>query len=406
MNLNPEKIRNDFPALNQDVNGSKLIYFDNAATTQKPQVVIDRLSNYYSLENSNIHRGAHYLSHKATEAYEQARKTLQHFLNASSERQIIFTRGTTESINLVASSFCKKFVKPGDEILVSAMEHHSNIVPWQIACQDHQATLKVIPMNEQGEIILDDIQGLLNSKTRLLAITHVSNALGTINPIKEIIATAHKNNTPVLVDGAQAMSHMKVDVQDLDCDFYCMSAHKLYGPMGVGVLYGKEHWLEKMPPYQGGGEMIKEVRFSKTTFNELPYKFEAGTPNVGDVLGLEAAVLYMNNLGMNNILNYENKLLDYALDTLKAIDNMRFIGTPKERAGVISFLFDDIHPYDTGIILDKLGIAVRTGHHCAQPVMDYFGIPGTVRVSFGLYNTRQEVDTLAEALERVRIMFS
>lgn len=406
MNLNPEKIRNDFPALNQDVNGRKLIYFDNAATTQKPQVVIDRLSNYYSLENSNIHRGAHYLSHKATEAYEQARKTLQHFLNASSERQVIFTRGTTESINLVASSFCKKFVKPGDEILVSAMEHHSNIVPWQIACQDHQATLKVIPMNEQGEIILDDIQGLLNSKTRLLAITHVSNALGTINPIKEIIATAHKNNTPVLVDGAQAMSHMKVDVQDLDCDFYCMSAHKLYGPMGVGVLYGKEHWLEKMPPYQGGGEMIKEVSFSKTTFNELPYKFEAGTPNVGDVLGLEAAVLYMNNLGMNNILNYENKLLDYALDTLKAIDNMRFIGTPKERAGVISFLFDDIHPYDTGIILDKLGIAVRTGHHCAQPVMDYFGIPGTVRVSFGLYNTRQEVDTLAEALERVRIMFS
>ncbi len=406
MNLNPEKIRNDFPALNQHVNGNKLIYFDNAATTQKPQVVIDRLSSYYSLENSNIHRGAHYLSHKATEAYEQARKTLQRFLNAPSERQVIFTRGTTESINLVASSFCKKFIKPGDEILVSAMEHHSNIVPWQIACQDHQATLKVIPMNDQGEIILDDIQSLLNNKTRLLAITHVSNALGTINPIKEIIATAHKNNTPVLIDGAQAMSHMKVDVQDLDCDFYCMSAHKLYGPMGVGVLYGKEDWLEKMPPYQGGGEMIKDVSFTKTTFNELPYKFEAGTPNVGDVLGLEAAVLYMNNLGMNNILTYEDELLNYAVDKLKAIDNLRFIGTPNKRAGVISFLFDDIHPYDTGIILDKLGIAVRTGHHCAQPVMDYYGIPGTVRVSFGLYNTRQEVDTLAEALERVRIMFS
>ncbi len=406
MLLNIEQIRTDFPALHQHVNGRKLIYFDNAATTQKPQAVINRISEYYSHENSNIHRGAHYLSHKATEAYEQARKTLQQFLNAPDDRQIIFTRGTTESINLVASSFCKKFVKPGDEILISAMEHHSNIVPWQIACQDHQAELKVIPMNDKGELELEHLSTLLTSKTKLLAVTHVSNALGTINPIKEIITIAHKNGTPVLIDGAQATSHLAVDVQDLDCDFYCMSAHKLYGPMGVGVLYGKESWLEAMPPYQGGGEMIKDVSFTKTSYNDLPFKFEAGTPNVGDVLGMEEAVKYINHLGIKNIAAHETELMDYALSKLGSVDTLRFIGTPNERTGVISFSFNDIHPYDTGIILDKLGIAVRTGHHCAQPVMDFFGIPGTVRVSFGFYNTREEVDQLIEALEKVRIMFS
>jgi cysteine desulfurase / selenocysteine lyase len=406
MRLNIKQIRNEFPILDQKVNGRKLVYFDNAATTQKPQAVIDRLNNYYRNENSNIHRGAHYLSHKATEAYEQARKTIQQFLNAPDDRQIIFTRGTTESINLVASSFCKKFVNPGDEIIVSAMEHHSNIVPWQIACENYKATLKVIPMNNNGELLLENLSNLLSEKTKLLAITHVSNALGTINPIKEIIHTAHKNGTPVLIDGAQATSHLKVDVQEIDCDFYCMSAHKLYGPMGVGVLYGREALLEEMPPYQGGGEMIKEVSFSNTTFNDLPFKFEAGTPNVGDVLGMEEAVKFINELGINNISHHETELTNYALTKLQSVDKLRFIGTPKERTSVISFIFEDIHPYDTGIILDKLGIAVRTGHHCAQPVMDFFGISGTVRISFGLYNTKQEIDILIEALEKVRLMFS
>jgi cysteine desulfurase / selenocysteine lyase len=406
MRFDPDQIRQDFPALHQTVNKRPLIYLDNAATTQKPQAVIDRLTRYYALENSNIHRGAHYLSQQATEAYEQARKTVQAFIHAPHSHQIIFTRGTTESINLVASSFCKKFVQPGDEIIISAMEHHSNIVPWQIACTDHQATLKVIPMDESGDLILDDFEKLLNEKTKLVAVTHVSNALGTINPIKNIIDIAHVHGIPVLIDGAQAVSHLPVDVQALNCDFYCFSAHKLYGPMGVGVLYGKEEWLEQMPPYQGGGEMIKEVRFDKTTYNELPFKFEAGTPNVGDVLGLEAAIRYFTETGPDSIAQHESDLLDYTTQKLSGLEKIRLVGNASKRTGVVSFIFEDIHPYDTGIILDKLGIAIRTGHHCAQPIMDYFGIPGTVRVSFAMYNTREEVDRLIEALIQVRNMFS
>lgn len=405
MPLNPEQIRKDFPALHQQVNGRDLVYLDNAATTQKPQQVIDRLIRYYTTENSNIHRGAHFLSQQATEAYEGARKTIRDFLNAPHERQVIFTRGTTESINLVASSFFKKFVKPGDEVLVSAMEHHSNIVPWQIACQDRQANLKVIPINNRGELLMDAYRDLLSDRTRIVAVTHVSNALGSINPIREMIRLAHERDIPVLIDGAQAIPHLSVDVQELDCDFYCISAHKMYGPMGVGVLYGKEEWLEKLPPYQGGGEMIRDVRFSGTTFNELPFKFEAGTPNVGDVLGMEAAVKYLQQFDAGDIAVYEEQLLHYALEQLQTLERIRFIGSAAMRTGVVSFLFEDIHPYDTGTILDKLGIAVRTGHHCAQPLMEFFGIPGTVRVSLAIYNTREEIDTLMEGLKMVRNMF-
>lgn len=404
MTYDIERIRSNFPALDQMVNNRPLVYFDNAATTHKPREVIERLNRYYLLENSNIHRGAHYLSQQATEAYEQARATTRRFLNAPDDRQIIFTRGTTESINLVASSFCKKFVRSGDEIIISAMEHHSNIVPWQIACNDIGATLRVIPVNERGELLFDDFVSLLNDRTRLLAITQLSNALGTINPIGAYIAKAHEHDVPVLIDGAQAVSHLKIDVQALDCDFYCFSAHKLYGPMGVGVLYGKEEWLEQMPPYQGGGEMISTVAFSHTTFNELPYKFEAGTPNVGDVLALESALQYIGNIGIHQIAIHENILLHHLLRQLKEVPHLRVIGTPAERAGVVSFLFDDIHPYDTGVILDKLGIAVRTGHHCAQPLMDHFGIPGTVRVSLAMYNTIDEIDSMIEGLYKVRDM--
>ncbi len=405
MTLNQEQIRRDFPALNQQVNGRPLIYLDNAATTQKPRVVIERLTHYYTSENSNIHRGAHFLSQRATEAYEGARQTIKNFLNAPHQRQVVFTRGTTESINLVASSFCKKFVQPGDEVLISALEHHSNIVPWQIACQDNRAVLKVIPINEKGELDMDAYKKLLNKRTRIVAVAHVSNALGTINPIREIIGLAHKQNIPVLIDGAQATPHLTVDVQALDCDFYCMSAHKVYGPMGVGVLYGKEEWLEKLPPYQGGGEMIREVSFDKTTYNELPFKFEAGTPNVGDVLGMEAALKYLGGFNASDIRDYEENLLNHTIESLQKLEKIRFIGTAKERTGVVSFLFEDIHPYDTGIILDKLGIAVRTGHHCAQPLMAFYKVPGTVRVSLALYNTTQEIDELVVALGRVRDMF-
>lgn len=405
MSFNIEQLRREFPVLYQTVNGKPLVYLDNAATTQKPKVVVERLSDYYLKENSNIHRGAHFLSQQATEAYENARETVRLYLNASFKHEIIFTRGTTESINLVASSFCKKFVKKGDEILISAMEHHSNIVPWQMACQEHGANLKVIPINERGELIMDEYEKLLGDKTRIVAVAHVSNSLGTINPIEEIIAKAHEKGIPVLVDGAQGVPHMKVNVQALDCDFYCFSGHKLYGPMGVGVLFGKEEWLEQMPPYQGGGEMIKEVRFTGTTYNELPFKFEAGTPNVGDVLGLEAAIRFVSYLRHDVIADYENQLLQYAMAQLEKLPEIRFIGTAKSKTSVISFLFNDIHPYDTGIILDKLGIAVRTGHHCAQPVMDFFQIPGTVRVSLAVYNSRQEIDALVEGLKKVRQMF-
>jgi len=406
MPFNTDQLRREFPALHQEINKRPLIYFDNAATTQKPKAVIERILQYYGRENSNIHRGAHFLSQQATEAYEEARNTVQTFINAAFNHEIIFTRGTTESINLVAHSFCRKFVKQGDEIIISAMEHHSNIVPWQMACEDHGATLKVIPMDDRGVLDLDEFSKLLGAKTRLVAITHVSNALGTINPVKEITRMAHEKGVAVLIDGAQALSHLKVDVQDIDCDFYCFSGHKLYGPMGIGVLYGKEEWLNQMPPYQGGGEMIKEVTFAKTTYNELPYKFEAGTPSVGDVLGMEAAIRFISYLRPDEIAAHEHRLLQYATNQLQTLDNIRFIGTAPEKTSVISFLFNDIHPYDTGTILDKLGIAVRTGHHCAQPVMDYFQIPGTVRVSLAVYNTRSEIDQLIEALKKVREMFA
>lgn len=405
MSLNIEQLRREFPALNQSVNGKPLIYLDNAATTQKPRVVIERLNDYYLKENSNIHRGAHFLSQQATEAYENARETVQEYLNAKFSHEIIFTRGTTESINLVASSFSKKFVKPGDEILISAMEHHSNIVPWQMACQDHGATLKVIPMNERGELILEEYEKLLSTRTRIVALTHISNSLGTINPVETIIAKAHEKDIPVLIDGAQAVPHMKVDVQALDCDFYCFSGHKVYGPMGVGVLYAKEEWLGQMPPYQGGGEMIKEVTFESTTYNDLPFKFEAGTPNVGDVLGLEAALKFVSYIRHDVIAACENQLLEYAQSRLKTLPEIRFVGTAEKRAGVVSFLFNDIHPYDTGVILDKLGIAVRTGNHCSQPVMDFFRVPGTVRLSIGIYNSQQEIDNLIDALIKVRALF-
>ena len=405
MPIKTDAFRKNFPILQTVVNNRPLAYFDNAATTQKPLMVLERLRYYYENENSNIHRGAHYLSNVATEAYEAARQNLQQFIHARQTHEIIFTRGTTEAINLVASSFSKKFVKEGDEILISAMEHHSNIVPWQIACQERGARLKVIPVNDKGELDMEAYGNMLHEKTRLVAVTHVSNALGTINPVKEMVTMAHKQNIPVLIDGAQAAPHVKIDVQDLDCDFYCFSGHKMYGPMGVGVLYGKEEWLNQLPPYQGGGEMIKEVTFEKTTYNELPFKFEAGTPNVADVLGLDAAVTFILNTGLDNIAEHERQLHDYTVEQLKQLEKIRFVGTADNKTSVVSFLFEDIHPYDTGTILDKLGIAVRTGHHCAQPLMDFFGIPGTVRASFAAYNTKEEIDRLVEGLKKVREMF-
>ena len=399
-----KKIREDFPALHQLVYKKPLVYFDNAATTQKPNCVIETLKNYYEKQNSNIHRGVHYLSQQATTAYEEARKTIQHFINAEKSHEIIFTRGTTESINLVASSFAKKFLNAGDEVLITAMDHHSNIVPWQFACEEKNAKLKVIPFDSNGELLIDSFEKLLNDKVKIVAVTHVSNALGSVNPIKHIISEAHKKNIPVLVDGAQSVPHMKIDVQELDCDFYCFSGHKVYAPMGVGVLYGKEKLLEELPPYQGGGEMIKKVTFEKTTYNELPFKFEAGTPNVGDGLALETAIKYLLNLGLENIFNYEDELLAYANKKLSEIDGLRFIGNAKEKRGVASFLVGNIHPYDMGTILDKLGIAVRTGHHCAEPVMDYYQIAGTVRASFALYNTKEEVDILIEGIKTAKQM--
>jgi len=402
--LDINKIREDFPALHQLVYKKPLVYLDNAATTQKPKVVIDTLLDYYTTQNSNIHRGVHYLSQKATAAYEDARRVIQQFINSEHSHEIIFTRGTTESINLVASSFAKRFLKKGDEILISAMEHHSNIVPWQMVCEEKQASLKVIQFNEDGELLLDEFEKLLNEKTKLIAITHISNALGTVNPIKEIIKIAHRKNIPVLVDGAQAVPHMKVDVQELDCDFYCFSGHKMYAPMGVGVLYGKEKILNELPPYQGGGEMIKEVTFEKTTYNELPFKFEAGTPNVGDGLGLAAAIKYLEIFGMDTIHKHESELLSYATKKLLEIEGLKIIGTAKNKAAVISFLVGKIHPYDLGTILDKMGIAVRTGHHCAQPIMDRYGIPGTVRASFAMYNSMEEIDTFVEGVIKAKNM--
>ena len=395
-----KKIREDFPILQREVNGKLLVYLDNAATSQKPQVVINAIANYYTNQNSNIHRGVHTLSQEATQAYEDSRETIARHINAKSNCEVIFTKGTTDAINLVASSFGKKFISKGDEIIISEMEHHSNIVSWQMMCEEKEAILRVIPINDQGELVLEEFEKLLSGKTKLVAIAHVSNALGTINPVETIIEKAHSKNVPVLLDGAQAMPHMKVDVQKLDVDFYCFSGHKMFGPTGIGILYGKEKWLNQMPPYQGGGDMIKTVTFKKTTYNELPFKFEAGTPNIEAGIVLARAIDYINSIGLGNIHDYEKELLDYASRELSKIEGMKFIGTSKKKSSLISFLVDGIHPYDVGMILDKLGIAVRTGHHCAQPLMDRFGIPGTIRASFAFYNTKEEVDMLVKGIKK------
>ena len=404
MFFNINNIREDFPILKQTIYGKPLIYFDNAATTQKPQVVIDSLNTYYKEFNSNIHRGVHHLSQIATMAHENARKTVQQFIHAKHSHEIIFTRGTTESINLVAFSFGKKFIHAGDEIIISTLEHHSNIVPWQMICEEKQAILKVIPINENGEIIFEEFEKLLSKKTKLIAINYVSNALGIINPIENIIEKAHALNIPVLIDGAQSTSHITIDVQKLDCDFYCFSGHKLYGPTGIGVLYGKEKWLNEMPPYQGGGEMISKVTFEKTTYNELPFKFEAGTPHIAGALGLEAAIQYIQKIGLENIASHENMLLQYATEKLMEIEGMKIYGDSKNKTSIVSFLFNNIHAFDAGSIIDKFGVAVRTGHHCTQPLMQRFGIPGTIRASFAFYNTKEEIDVMIEAVIKAKKM--
>ena len=394
----------DFPILNTQVYGHQLVYLDNAATTQKPQQVIDALSSYYLTLNSNIHRGTHHLATLATERYEAVRQQVQQFIHAASTKEIVFTRGTTESINLVAATFGRQFIRKDDEVIVSGMEHHSNIVPWQLACEQVGARLCVIPFSDEGVLDLEVYQTLFNSHTRMVAVNHVSNTLGTVNPIQEIVRIAHSHQVPVLIDGAQAVAHMPVDVQELGCDFYCFSGHKMYAPMGVGVMYGREELLNQLPPYQGGGEMIKDVTFEKTTYNELPYKFEAGTPSVGDVLGLGAAIDYMQSQGMEAIAHHEAQLMDYAMQKLSSVPNIRFIGTAPGKVGVISFLLGNAHPYDVGTLLDKLGIAVRTGHHCTQPIMDRYGIPGTVRASFASYTTFADIDALYNALLRIAPM--
>ena len=396
-----EHIRADFPILSEKVYNKDLIYFDNAATTQKPRCVVEKIEYAYFHLNANIHRGVHYLSLKATEAHEAARLTAAEFLHAEKKEEIIFTRGTTESINLVAFSFGEAFCHPGNEVIVSAMEHHSNIVPWQMLCERKGMKLRVIPVNENGELDMVAYSSLLNEKTRIVSVAHVSNVLGTINPVKEIIRIAHEKNIPVLIDGAQAVPHLSVDVRELDADFYVFSGHKIYGPTGIGILYGKEKWLNAIPPYQGGGEMISTVTFEKTTYNELPFKFEAGTPDYVGSTALAEALRYINNIGLDNIAAYENELLHYAEQQLMEIENMHIIGTAKDKCSVLSFLVDGIHPYDIGMLLDKLGIAVRTGHHCAQPIMDMFGIPGTVRASFAFYNTKEEIVRFTEALKKV-----
>lgn len=395
-----EKIRAQFPVLHQKVNGKPLIYFDNAATNQKPQQVIDALVNYYQAYNANIHRGIHTLAEKATKAFEETRYSMQKFINAKHVEEIIFTRGVTESINLVASSYGRTFLNEGDEVIISELEHHSNIVPWQIICEEKKSKLKVIPVTEIGEIDLDAYRKLLSDKTKIIAINHASNSLGTINPVKEIIRLAHEVGAVVLIDGAQAAAHLQIDVKDLDCDFYCISSHKMYGPTGTGILYGKKSILESMPPYMGGGEMIKEVTFAKTTYNDLPYKFEAGTPNIADVVALNEAINFINALGKDQIAEHENELLAYAAEKFAAIPGLKLIGTAKEKVAVQSFVIEGIHHFDIGQMLDTRGIAVRTGHHCTQPLMDRLGIEGTVRASFSIYNTKAEIDELIEALKR------
>jgi cysteine desulfurase/selenocysteine lyase len=395
-----EKIRADFPILSKKVNGKQLIYFDNGATAQKPKLVIKAITNYYENQNANIHRGVHTLSQEITIAYENARATVQKHLNAAHAHEIIFTKGTTDAINLVASSFSKKFISKGDEIIVSAMEHHSNILPWQQVCEEKGAILKVIPINEAGELIISDYKKLLNTKTKIVAVTHISNTLGTINPVEEIIALAHAQNIPVLIDGAQAVPHTSVDVQKLSADFYVFSGHKLFGPTGVGVLYGKEKWLNQLPPYQVGGGTIKTVTFEKTEYADLPLKFEAGTPHIEGGIGLAAAIDYINEIGLENIAAYEHELLIYATAALQKTEVVKIIGTAKNKASVISFVVDGIHPFDVGTLLDQLGIAVRTGHHCTQPLMQHYGIPGTIRASFAFYNTKEEVDIFISGLQK------
>lgn len=401
-----EKIRKDFPILSRLIHGKKLVYFDNAATTQKPNQVIETIQNYYTNLNSNIHRGVHYLSEAATKEYECARKIIQNFINAKHLEEIIYTRGTTESINLVANSYGYANFKEGDEILISAMEHHSNIVPWQIICQRTGAILRVVPMNDNGEMILDEFDKLLNEKTKFVSVVHVSNSLGTINPIKYIIEKAHKFNIPVLVDAAQSIQHLKIDVQELDCDFLAFSGHKIYGPTGIGILYGKKKHLIEMPPYQGGGDMILSVSFEKTIYNELPYKFEAGTPNIAGVIGLGVAIRYINNIGIEVIENYEKELLDYATNLLSEMPELKIIGTAENKASVISFIINNAHPHDVGTILDRDGIAIRTGHHCTEPVMRRFNVPATSRASFSFYNTFEEIDVLAKSLRKVINLFN
>jgi len=405
MALDIKKIRAQFPALHQEVHGRPLIYFDNGATSQKPQMVIDAVTHYYNKENSNIHRGVHFLSQQATDKYEVAREAVRRFINADSIEETIITRGTTESINLVASCLSRWLFKAGDEVIISAIEHHSNIVPWQMACEQSGAVLKVIPVLDSGELDMDAYRNLLNDKTKLVAVNHISNALGTINPIEEMIPLAQAKGALVLIDGAQATPHMSVDVQALNCDFYCFSAHKMYGPTGVGVLYGKKAILEKMPPYHGGGEMIKEVKFEGSTYNDLPFKFEGGTPNIAGGIGLEACIRFIEEIGIENIATQEAELLAYATEKLKEVGGIRFVGEAENKAGLVSFLIEGIHPYDAGTILDKLGVAIRTGHHCAQPVMDRFDIPGTMRASFAVYNTKEEIDVFIKGIHKVKQMF-
>ncbi len=398
MNIN--EIRAQFPTLHREVNGKPLVYFDNGATSQKPQSVIDRITQYYTDENANIHRGVHTLSQEATSNYESARKTIQDYIGASSEVEIIFTKGTTDSINLVAHSF-GELMQAGDEVVISAMEHHSNIVPWQMLCEKKDCKLKILPMNEQGELLLDELDQLLTDRTKLVAVTHISNSLGTINDVDEIIRKAHNVGAKVLIDGAQSVQHLDVDVGKLDCDFYAFSGHKLFGPTGVGILYGKRELLEQMPPYQGGGDMIKEVTLEKTTYNTLPHKFEAGTPNIAGGIGLGAAFEFLSKLDMSALVEHEQDLLDYATEQLEKIDGLKIYGTAKTKTSVVSFLIEGTHPYDVGTLLDKLGIAVRTGHHCTQPVMQFYNIPGTIRASFAFYNTREEIDRMIAALDRI-----
>jgi cysteine desulfurase/selenocysteine lyase len=399
------RLREDFPILQLKVHGKPLVYLDNGATSQKPQAVIDALNRYYSLQNSNIHRGVHCLSEQATTAYEAARGKIREFINAGLDKQIIFVRGTTEAINLVAQCYGRSFLKAGDEIIVSAMEHHSNIVPWQILCEQTGAKLRVIPINHDGELVMEEFRRLLNDRTKFVSITHVSNALGTIVPVKEIVALSHERGVPVMLDGAQAVPHLRVDVQDLGCDFYAFSGHKLFGPTGVGVLYGRAELLEKMPPYQGGGDMISLVTFEKTHYNVLPYKFEAGTPHIAGGIGLGTAIDYLLTLNWHQLAAHERKLLSYATDALSSIDGLRIIGTAKEKAGVLSFVLDHVHAHDVGTILDQEGVAVRAGHHCAMPVMQRFGVPATTRASFAFYNTIEEIDVLVRAIHRVRKVF-